>query len=504
MEKRYYIIGVYIGLIILSSLELYGAAPGGSGGGYGSTDFYTNNHPSTWDYDRVQWEYVPENRIPEVPKDKLMISKLNDNQLKKVTTDQLLYKDNYDRVADKSKLDPDVRDDVLQKHSGRRVQTRMSGPTKGGFVDGGFWFDTIDFLKVEDTTINNGVNVKFEKNRITFDRADSVINKWSSTNQNTISTNVNLYDGSPDSFYVESAERVQVNCLTLEDVRESTFQKGRDIIYINPSTGVTLYITDCAGTEATYNASENSGIAITEKEPITYTLNNGTLIYDSDDYTEQLYAEDYATVKVDFFDGFECMDISPVGTYFYSDKLDKRKDFAIHIPDYGDYYSLCIRRLPEQEFGLECANCGVIDFVNERISLNGIVDYLRYNLKDNELSSVMLNNSYQGFVSPKTRFLIKDFIIIDEALIELETPPKTATLTIPSTYYKIKEKAVNNSVHTLIRVDFGLISEDLTDNLIVNYKTNYLTDLQINNNLLTQRNIKILPPQHVTISNILQ
>ena len=49
-------------------------------------DTYKTTDPKDWDYDDpdFNWNYVPPEKIPDVPEDKMDVTELNDEQLKKL------------------------------------------------------------------------------------------------------------------------------------------------------------------------------------------------------------------------------------------------------------------------------------------------------------------------------------------------------------------------------------------------------------------------------------
>ncbi len=73
---------------------------------------------------------------------------LSDTQLKGLTTQQLLTRDNFDKVTDKSKLDPNVLNQVLTQRAGTGVQLQTQGkPTAGKLLPTGFEFDAVPFVQ---------------------------------------------------------------------------------------------------------------------------------------------------------------------------------------------------------------------------------------------------------------------------------------------------------------------------------------------------------------------
>ena len=125
---------------------------------------------------------------------------------------------------------------------------------------------------------------------------------------------------------------------------------------------------------------------------LTDKLTRGILINNviNTDKTDKIRAESKATINID--NCFECMSITPAGTYFYLDQ-DTRKDFNINIPKESSLYKLCLKKNSAQHF---TNYNGLVDFVDKKIELNGIVNYLRHNLKNNQILSLISDFVYQG------------------------------------------------------------------------------------------------------------
>src|SRR3989344_2001317 len=85
-------------------------------GNYDSIDWSKADY-SKVDWNKVKdWTKIPLDRIPEVPKDKIDFSKLNNDQKQKVTTEQL--KDNLQKAGDLTKYNQEnAKQAVYQRYS---------------------------------------------------------------------------------------------------------------------------------------------------------------------------------------------------------------------------------------------------------------------------------------------------------------------------------------------------------------------------------------------------
>jgi len=286
---------------------------------------------------------------------------VSDSNLKKISADQL-SKESFESIKPKSKLSKTTLDEYTSKHSSKSVKTQTSSSTQGGTLpDGGFWFDVIDFLSVDDVSLTNGKNIRYEGNKITVDSADTI------TVQDGVLTVVEKFDGSDVSFRVDSASQVQIRCLVLDDVINTDFIVMQDSTRAEPDKDTTMFITDCSQTQSSFTSNTDDGkISITEHEPITYTVEDGKVIYESATHRDILETEGLSTILFDYYDGFLCTDMSPKATYSYADKLDAKRNFAVNNPSFGNIYTLCLKRMQTQEFN---SATGIADFIDNKITL---------------------------------------------------------------------------------------------------------------------------------------
>jgi hypothetical protein len=77
---------------------------------YTDSKFYETSDPATWDYSQVDWSKVPENRIPEVPPERLDYASLTKIQRWSMTPEQIAV--NFDNIED---LTSDVNGEAVQE-----------------------------------------------------------------------------------------------------------------------------------------------------------------------------------------------------------------------------------------------------------------------------------------------------------------------------------------------------------------------------------------------------
>jgi hypothetical protein len=78
--------------VILSALAIFNAAQQewdtGDRNAYQDTQFYQDTDPADWKDEYIQWDQVPDDRIADIPADKLRFDKMKSSQMDKVTAEQ--------------------------------------------------------------------------------------------------------------------------------------------------------------------------------------------------------------------------------------------------------------------------------------------------------------------------------------------------------------------------------------------------------------------------------
>jgi hypothetical protein len=378
---------------------------------------------------------------------------------------------------------------ISAKHADSAVIERtVLGNVDNLYIHGDeFSFDIADIVMVEELVFNDVKEGSFLVND------DTISVDITSNIDGNVFNLINPF--SDDSEYIDAYadSNGRIKADFIRDLENKT------VVSINVGDNVSLGVNQGEYPSLTIEPFTNeSNLIKSNDDPATYFLTNGTITFENEFFTETVRSNNTASIEVTE-SGFGCMSILPIGVYYYIDKRDKRRDFAISIPDYGFLYRLCIRRFPEQEFYLECTNCGTIDFVDNKIVLKGVASYLRYGLIQENLAILNLGNVYTALTDPKTTIVYdNDLVYIDNFLIDIHSLDSTASLTVPSNYYMIIETPIDDIMHTLVKVNTYFGKDEITDNIIKRYQ-----DLTITNNTLDYNNIMILPPKHELISTIL-
>lgn len=454
---------------------------------------------TNWD----SFDYSQRN-VQEVPEDKLDFAQVQGyGRESELTESQLSYIDrfgepNINKIKDWKKLNKQARNKALSKLTGKEITTDQ--PLNGKVVGKGIQFDSIKLFKVDKTSLTNGIGVVYDGTNLKFKSADSVLT------ENSATTNVKEFEGYEESFSVESADSFLSDCIRVDNIKDSNF-KVSDKVEITTNSNVNLKITDCSYNEFNFSGKGKVVIDKSSDSP-KYILENGTLTKKSDNYSETIEANNSAVLETDKTFGINCLTITPVGSYFYSN-ADLRKDFTINVPKESSVYKLCIRKDLSQQFPFYD---GLINFVNKKIELNGVVSYLRYPLKNNQISGLLGRFVYKGLKDVNTMLSYdSDLLFLNNIFLVNKGNIKANSLSItyPSSYYQITEMQFDDSVHSIVQLDLNLTNAELTQNINYNYQTDYFKPIvAIKDNVLVQdiptQKLTILPPEHQKIKEILE
>lgn len=233
-----------------------------------------------------------------------------------------------------------------------------------------------------------------------------------------------------------------------------------------------------------------------------YIAAKGILTYENENITEVIISNNTIPLNLDLSSGIECGQVFPPGEYFYFSKLDPKRDFAALIPEIGNVFQLCLRKKPQKIFDEECNSCGVVDFILNKMQLNGIIFLLKYHIKEDNLASLLLKHLYTGLDIPKTTLrLDDDFVKIQKVTQEVTFNDVTESLTRPSNYISLKEESIDGEIHRLVKINHTLTS--ITDSTISTYSSNSFDDINIEDNVATGGILTILPPGHADIGEMI-
>lgn len=463
---------------------------------YASDDFYkiAKYDNQNMDWNQFDQSKVPANRIKEIPQDNVDVLKVNFPY--ELTKDQLAYGGNLKKFKEWEKLNDESLGYALSEKTGEEIV--IKNPTTGELTENGF-STSAELVKIEQTSVNNCISCVYEGKKLIFKHADSVVTSKSAT------TNIDSFEGFADIFKVEKADSLLSGCLRFDNIKDSSFSVFDSKVEANVQNGNNITITDCSYIQSEFESKGNGSITATKDAKPKYEIREGTLKCKYGKNTDKIEAENTASVEID--NCFSCMKIVPAGTYFYSD-ADIRKDFSVNVPKESSAYKLCLRKNIAQQFG---EYNGLVDFVNEKIELNGIVNYLRYPLRNSQLSALLSGFVYKGLKDVKTVFSYDNgMIFLSNVNIQNTIKNKNQiTITRPNNFYSIEEIELDDGkIHRVVSLSL-LQKEDATQSIISNYASDSLdASVKIADGTLIQQagesKVTILPPGHRAISSFLR
>ncbi|MBI2546085.1 hypothetical protein HYV81_02810 [Candidatus Woesearchaeota archaeon] len=375
------------------------------------------------------------------------------------------------------------------------------------FEQDSFYFSNLDYLNVQQTIINNGVNVKYKQGNLTAEHADSVIKDGS------ITTNVEDLNAGSQTFFLGKADSLMSDSITLRDLKNATVKVKQQDIQISFDGDYEINITDKSFAHTSFNATEGSSLVITKTIPAYYNLSNGSLSFSGIEgpygaFTETVQTATNASVYLNPSLGFICAFLMPLSTYAFYSFEDTRRDFAISIPQNSSQFKVCTRKDWVEKHDNNCNQCAIIDFVSKKIEMHGFVSYLRHHIKGSSVVSSSLQLFHISLPNASASFTLDaGFIFIPQLRISYTQQHPEISRTFASRYHTLYERQVNNSMHRFLKTNFQLPLSEMSDNLVYTYTTNYSDfDTTIRDNVVSQKagsKVTVLPPNHPLIKKYL-
>lgn len=423
-------------------------------------------------------------------------------------------------------------------------ETMVAKDVSGGAVDenSSFFFESSGEIETTGSLIVNATDVGFYDDYLYAGHAGNLVVG------NSIAGNVYFLKTRGNFFNADSAEIVYTDGLTFESVKNSTFitdEEGK-LVYtevvsnannnifnlINPLSGSDEYVEFLLDKDQSFvmnfsrdmfqflvssNSSmllsdggilntgftsfgENSTVLVHEGYPPLYEISNGALQFSNERFSETFVSEGTGFVDVTSANGFGCLNLSSLGAYVFSDKLDERNDFVLHVPSNVESYRICTRKTIEQkEIDVECDLCGIIDFISKDIDLRGTIEYLRYPRKNNEIKALVMKEFYMGLNNPLARLVYEnDFNVIDTIFLNLSLTD-TPSVVFPNNYFAIQEAKEGGILHTFVKVDSTITEDTINDVLIKHYENNILGRIFIDEGGLYYNNINFFTPSEANM-----
>jgi len=307
-----------------------------------------------------------------------------------------------------------------------------------------------------------------------------------------------IEENSNEKFYVGQAELVEIGCIKVTTPKRSKFIVNAESTEIMPEQDTKISIAGCEGHNFTFLSMSNySKITVSEDNKVY--AENGTVEIIKNNYRESVQANNSAEITILLEEGIECLYVKPTASYYYSSLDDPRKDFGIHVPMYSDGYKLCLRKKTWQNFR-GCSECGVVDFVDNSLFLNGTADYMRYSFKNKRLKHLVLIPVYKGYKNSVSSILLGTSSVFMQRLdTDAFKLSELCSETFPDNYLEIKEQQVGNELHTFARINHSMNHLELNSNLLGNYNEGSVSE-----NTMTYKNSILLPPLHESINGVLE
>ncbi|EFI34804.1 hypothetical protein Dthio_PD2185 [Desulfonatronospira thiodismutans ASO3-1] len=246
-----------------------------------------------------------------------------------------------------------------------------SGQGIGGFsmLGSDYTIDYADYWETDSHKIVEGHGIQKKGGNIYVDEGHAI------DSDDEFVSYANSYESSGNEFSIGEAKAVLLDGTLFTDIKDSYF-KTKD--------GA---ITEASVTSSTDdNSFTLDGITVEMDENDTFNakLDEETGKFDLSLDSEQGKIE--AT-----YPNVGCVEISPGSRFEYTGS--DFDDFALFVPSYGGVYELCIRTLPEENYTSDCSRCGVKDFVNKTAEFNGIYQYEKPSVFEDDIFRNMIDAS---------------------------------------------------------------------------------------------------------------
>jgi hypothetical protein len=345
----------------------------------------------------------------------------------------------------------------------------------------------VDNLDKGIIKVTNGVNVQWNNGVLTADSASSFDYKGST------STDVVTLSADGREFSVQRAAAVQAGCFLVEDVKIAKFVVNNIVTMTTSGDGKVVYGD---GSKVSYDGlSSNSSLSASVmncRKP-TYTVTNMELSSVKGNLTEYVNGSGQVEFAPEY--GVVCVNLTPVSTYDVSVGRFE-DDFGFVIRDYA--YKLCIQKSIAQKLVADCPLCGLVDLANNKLLLNGIIEYRRY-WHDSALIDSNKRTAFRSLGFGKN--------IIDlargDVRIEKDAP---GIGTYASNFVELHEHDVDGSTRRFLGINEKV--SRVSNNWAKAYTTSYAqatTTIENNhlNYLRADCRVQVLPPNSPKIAELL-
>ena len=304
-----------------------------------------------------------------------------------------------------------------------------------------------------------------------------------------------------DVIDISSAAMVVADCVIADDVETTVFTVNGGV-KMEPYGNVN-YPVEVSGTDINFESPAGGVMDVDCSTPPSIALESSAVNVTTGTVNERIEANNSVEFTSGAY-GVECMEMSPLATYYYTDKNHIEKDFSTKIDRYD--YRLCIRKHTSQQVnGISCEQCGIVDLATHRMKFNGIMNYRRYPFKVASRNYVLLDLTQKNVYLPENNASLffeydSDNRFLPNEKIMSNTPPIASYV---SNYLTLHEFYTEEGTHTFADINVDIDQTQLSQNIIGSYECSYDNGkATIINNAFEDGNVLILPPGHGMIREI--
>lgn len=363
-------------------------------------------------------------------------------------------------------------------------------------IEGGFIAEAAKEIVTDRYLLTGAEGVRFENGRLLAVAAESLFKSGA------VATKMQMLNATAAQFSVSNADSVIRGCASLIKVRDATIVVYADAIEAQLHGPEPLRAIDCTYAEALFVAKDGS-FQLSTAPPARYRVGPGRLTITNGDEQDTINVARSVEIEVEQGTGVSCVLLDAGSTYWFN-APDLVRDFGVHVPKNASAFRLCIRKSETQP--IQMAD-GVVDLVNHSALLRKQVQLLKYPIKSGRPSSLLmdkllhLSDGFQALLLSPTE---------DRAMLQLrrtEAMPAQPAITRPNNYLELREQPINETVHTLLRLDATLQPSSVDDARIASYRRGYeVTGFLIEGGVLEHTNdgrrVRVLGPDDEGIAGL--
>ena len=212
----------------------------------------------------------------------------------------------------------------------------VSGATDFEASGDGYSVGSAKELRQGGSIIKNGQGIKYSGGKLTANKYDSF------TVATTFTTKGENLDTESNVISVGKADNLISDTVSFTDITDTRFSIHGDAVEAKPAQNTNLTINDANGNEVVFESlSNDSSVVVSKTSPSLVIIQKGILSCSYGNKKDSLLSNSTTIVRMGDL-CFECMQIKPIGTYWYAENVTK--DFGVNVPVVSDEYKLCLRK----------------------------------------------------------------------------------------------------------------------------------------------------------------